>query len=225
MANRMAERGIRKIQDTFLHLPRQQSIQVHSRFHRINWGETVILTIHFEYVKINIACSYERIIWKGTYKKSFSLLQIPKGGFDFYFKLIAYLLVTIRLTDHPLARRTLHPHVEQIALLYLTRFPVLLLASQDLFKASPWLGLLIWGTGIELKECKPGRKSSKDIQARFLSPCHFTISSTIFLFFLCLFQKTTFCFWHSVLLWTWATLYVLNMHSAMNCFRNFSKAI
>lgn len=226
MANRMAEWGIRKIQDTFLHLPRQQSIQVHSRFHRINWGETVILIIHLEYVKvISIACRYEKIIWKGTCKKNYSLCQIPRGGFDFYFKLVAYLLVIIQLTDHPLVRRTLLPHGGQIPLLYLTRFPVVLLASQDLFKVSPWHNLLIQATGIELKECKPGRKLSKDIQTPFISLCHFTILSPIFLYFLRLFQKTTFYFWHSVLLSALATLYVLNMHSAVNCFWNFSKAI
>jgi hypothetical protein len=65
--------------------------------------------------------------------------------------------------------------VEQIALLYLTRFPVLLQASQDLFKVYPWLSLLIQATGLELKKHKPREKSSKEIQTHFLSPRLFTI--------------------------------------------------
>lgn len=58
--------------------------------------------------------------------------------------------------------------------LYQTRFPVPLLAFQNLFKVCPWLALLDQGIGIELKECKHKEKEFQVTQ--------YTLSFTVSLF-------------------------------------------
>lgn len=82
--------------------------------------------------------------------------------------------------------------------LYQTRFPVPLLASQNLFKVCPWLALLDQGIGIELEECKHKENEFQVIQyTLFFTVSLFTILSAITLFLSLLKDNSFLC--HSIL--------------------------